>query len=420
MRVEVRSARLRFDRLRPGDSMAFVAAVRRRRQLEQSVVGAAGTHERHPEGQPARPAAGRGRHRGQPERVHERGQPPQFEAGAEGVAQCFRERRRTRHGGDDERVDGRPPRSRAASSRCFHRRIPGAHELRRPVLAPPAHDVEHRRVHGVGMREGERTERGEAFGDERAAVHERARVVHRSGVDGLDGAAEVDELLHHSLEARAGVVVAVPVDRRGHADAREWSCRHRRGAPTRRRTRRAASAEVAVNTDTQSNDRTPARRRRSISTPGVGFAPTMPHKRRGHPAGAGGVGAERERHLAGGDRRPPSRSSSRPAISVGIERVAAARRSAATGCRRGRWRTGRGWSCPTKTAPAASSCSTTGAERSGHVGELGAPGGRRHAGDVDVVLHRERHARERELGARRRARRRARRHAPRARPATPG
>ena len=35
----------------------------------------------------------------------------------------------------------------------------------------------------------------------------------------------------------------------------------------------------------------------------------------------------------------------------------------------------------------------------GHVGELGAPGGGRHAGDVDVVLHRERHPRERKVGA---------------------
>ena len=68
-----------------------------------------------------------------------------------------------------------------------------------------------------------------------------------------------------------------------------------------------------------------------------------PAERGGHPARAGGVGAEREADEAARPRRRPSPTRTRRHDGRGRAGCAACRR--ATGCRPARWRTGRGWSC---------------------------------------------------------------------------
>ncbi len=89
------------------------------------------------------------------------------------------------------------------------------------------------------------------------------------------------------------------------------------------------------------------------SSPSVGLSPTMPFIPAGNAARAGGVGAEREIDDAGRHGDVPSPSSSRRGSGRGAARCAARHRASAR--RRGRWRTGRGWSCRVTMAPAASS-----------------------------------------------------------------
>ena len=62
-----------------------------------------------------------------------------------------------------------------------------------------------------------------------------------------------------------------------------------------------ASSTVSANTDTQSSVRQAGTTPAVETRPRLGFSPTMLLKPAGHAAGAGGVGAERQRHEAGGD-----------------------------------------------------------------------------------------------------------------------
>ena len=144
----------------------------------------------------------------------------------------------------------------------------------------------------------------------------------------------------------------------------------------------------------------PGPRRRWADTPGVGFSADDAAQRGGDATRTGGVGAERERRPRRSRPRPPTRSSNRPRCTSGSTRVAARpvlRRAGAdqaggelveVGLARRRPRRHRAGAA--RPAPM----------RVGHVRERRAGGGGRHAGDVDVVLHRERHAGEREVGPR--------------------
>ena len=84
-----------------------------------------------------------------------------------------------------------------------------------------------------------------------------------------------------------------------------------------------------------------------------------PVERRRHPSRTGGVGGHRERHLAGGHRER------RPGTGPARDQVRRRRRCAASGtgcgCRSGRWRTGRGWSCRRRSRRPSISRWTTGA-----------------------------------------------------------
>ena len=152
-------------------------------------------------------------------------------------------------------------------------------------------------------------------------------------------------------------------------------------------------------------------RRRWSSTPGVGFTPTIPHSAAGtRPDPAVSVPSANGTSPVATTTAEPELDP--PAMNSGIERVATRPVAAASGCRRGRWRTGRGWSCRRRPRPRRAGARPPVRESVGHVGELGTAGGGRHAGDVDVVLHRERHAGEREVGARGEQRRRSRRRGP--------
>ena len=86
-----------------------------------------------------------------------------------------------------------------------------------------------------------------------------------------------------------------------------------------------------------------------------------PVERRRNAARSRGVGAERERARAPRRPRSPSPSSIRRERDRPSARCAGRHR--ASGRRRGRWRTGRGWSCRRRSRPPASSRSTTKAER---------------------------------------------------------
>ena len=153
----------------------------------------------------------------------------------------------------------------------------------------------------------------------------------------------------------------------------------------RRRTRSRASGR-------------PARRRAVLTRPARGLQPHDVVEGGRHAAGAGGVGAEREAHQAARRRPPPSPSSSRPRCTPGRTRI-----DSAPYGERVPTRPVANWSrlvLPTRIAPGLPKA--THDRRGGlrHVGEGRARRGRGMAGDVDVVLDRERHAVERQRRAR--------------------
>ena len=167
---------------------------------------------------------------------------------------------------------------------------------------------------------------------------------------------------------------------------------HRARAEHAARRRRTMSREDRDAVERRHAGTTPAVRHEQ---PAVGLQPDDAVEGRRHPPRARRCRCRARARPAPWRRRPPSPSSSRRRCSAGRSTLRA-RRSAASACRPGRWRTGRGWSCRCTTAPASSSRCTTVGGALGHVGEGRAAGGGRQAGDVDVVLDRERHAGERQ------------------------
>ena len=134
--------------------------------------------------------------------------------------------------------------------------------------------------------------------------------------------------------------------------------------------------------------RTPA----VLTRPGVGFRPTMllkPAGTRPEPAvsvpSANGT-SPRDTTTAEPELEPPLHA-------IGCEGAARPRRRASA-CRPGRWRTGRGWSCRSQTAPASSSRATTVACAGAMYANAGQAAVVGSAGDVDVVLDRERHPKQ--------------------------
>ena len=96
---------------------------------------------------------------------------------------------------------------------------------------------------------------------------------------------------------------------------------------------------------------------------------------RRHAARAGGVGAERERHVAARDRDGRSRARA-AADALGVERVRP--RRTASACRRGRSRTGRGWSCRRRrrrprSAAHGGACGGGDVANAGHAAVVGRP-----------------------------------------------
>ncbi len=279
----------------------------------------------------------------------------------------------------------------AAASRCAQRASPALTSSDAVELARPLHDAEHGRVDVRTVGERELAERGVPLGEERAAVQQRAGVVHRRGVDLLDDTPARDEVRDDTLEARSGVVVAVPVDRRRDPDA-GGRCRGTGAHPPH------VVDRVGVGGGPREHRHAVERTHRRH------HAVVRQHARRGlraHDAaerggdasGAGGVGAERERHLAGGDddRRPGARTAR---DQRGIERIAAR-----AVVRRPRADEPGGELVEVGLAREHRARGEQLLDHRGrprrHVGELGTPGSRRHVGDVDVVLHRERHPGER-------------------------
>ena len=229
----------------------------------------------------------------------------------------------------------------------------------------------HRRVERLGSRSSSASHDGVALGDPRPVVEQLGDRVQRREVDRARPGGRARAACATALLER-GRVAGVAVE-----DRRATGCRRaapRGSAPGRARKRctasaasapsitastRAASATVSAKTETQSRLRQAGTTPRVLTRPGVGFRPTMLLKPAGHAAGAGGVGAERERHVAArdDDRRARARAA---ADAVGGEARCSAGRTASA-CRPGRSRTGRGWSCRRSTAPASISRCTAAA-----------------------------------------------------------
>ena len=135
-------------------------------------------------------------------------------------------------------------------------------------------------------------------------------------------------------------------------------------------------------------------RRAAEITPRLGFSPTMLLSAAGtRPEPA--VSVPSENGTSPRRQRPQSPSSTRPESALRRKHCAARRRASAR--RRGRWRTGRDWSCRWNGAGGTQARDARGV-RFRRVGEGRTRRGGRQAGDVDVVLHGERHAVERQRG----------------------
>ena len=178
-----------------------------------------------------------------------------------------------------------------------------AEHLAAGVLAGAAHDLGHRRVHGVGMRGGERAEGGMPLGHERAAVQQRRRRADTGPRRPRRWCTRA-----HARGRRASLELLRARRRRRTSRGRRTRRRARRRAAPRSRDRRARRAPVAASADRRGEHRHAVVRRhrrdhavRRQHARGR-LQPDDAAQRRGHPPRARGVGAERERHLAGRDR----------------------------------------------------------------------------------------------------------------------
>ena len=252
------------------------------------------------------------------------------------------------------------------------------------------------------MRGRKCAERGVALGDQRAAVEHRARLPQHGAASNSStvqpmatawwivsaNRARASSSPRQSIASGTPSRIGVMTDTGAVVDG-----------PASTSSTVAASATVVVNAETQSKEAmagtTPSLGRRARR----GLQADQPTQRGGDPSRTGGVGPQRERHLAARHRhrRPRART---PGDVLGHRGGCDTVRTAVTGCRPGRWRTGRGWSCPRRrrrrragAAPPVAFASGTYA-KAGQAAVVGKPR------DVDVVLHRERHAGQGEVGPR--------------------
>ena len=130
-------------------------------------------------------------------------------------------------------------------------------------------------------------------------------------------------------------------------------CVERGGAGNRHRRDRSRRSRAAPPAPRPPSARTPtpcpptgrpAPRRASARCRRVGFRPDDVAEGRRHAAGPGGVGAQRERHDPG--RHRARRAGRRSARHAQLDRTRCAACRTGSACPPGRWRTGRGWSCP--------------------------------------------------------------------------
>ena len=150
--------------------------------------------------------------------------------------------------------------------------------------------------------------------------------------------------------AIAGLIEHVGRPRRGHADAwrpgHRWRPARASGCPLPPCITAATAAASATVRGEHRRAVEAAHRRHDADVahpPDGRLQPDDPVQRRRHPARAGGVGAQGERHQpeGHGHGRAGARSAGHERR---VERRSAACRTA-SGCRPGRWRTGRGWPC---------------------------------------------------------------------------
>ena len=153
---------------------------------------------------------------------------------------------------------------------------------------------------------------------------------------------------------------------------------------------------MSAKIDTQSSERQAGTTPAALSRPRVGFSPTMLLNAAGtRPEPA--VSVPSANAPARRRPRPPNPNSSRPGCTPG--RTGCAGCHTASGCRPDRWRTGRGWSCRQQARRPRAVVRRPGRIRPA-VGEAGTGRGRRQAGDIDIVLDREREPEEgQDIGA---------------------
>ncbi len=285
----------------------------------------------------------------------------------------------------------------AAASRWAQSASPALDHLRRVEVARSFHDGEHGGIDRVAVLERELSERGEALGEECAAVEERAGVVHRA----------------RRPPPRRCI--------RAPRAARRARSKHRRASSS-------PSQSIGAGTPTRIGGWTtsaPGTLHTAYTERGVGrvgdehrHAVERAHgrddtlvgeharrrlgadhaaQRRRDATRACGVGAECERDLTGGDhdRGTGARSARDQRV---VERVAAGPVAGRAGADQPGGELVEVGLAREHRARSEELLDHRRRAR-GDVRELFAPGGRRDTRDVDVVLHRERHAGEREVVA---------------------